>query len=101
MPSCSLKCKKKKKRKGNINPEVSKNYKKNNAIFFFKVQKKKKKNINPEVSKTYNGETMVSKFAICGGKKSRFVKKQEARGVLSSLGLKAPLNKIPLLDFFF
>ena len=74
MPSCSLKCKKKKKRKGNINPEVS---------------------------KTYNGETMVSKFAICGSKKSRFVKKQEARGVLSSLGLKAPLNKIPLLDFFF
>ena len=44
---------------------------------------------------------MVSKFAICGGKKSRFVKKQEARGVLSSLGLKTPLNKIPLLDFFF
>ena len=44
---------------------------------------------------------MVSKFAICGSKNSRFVKKQEARGVLSSLGLKTPLNKIPLLDFFF
>ena len=42
---------------------------------------------------------MVSKFAICVSKKSRFVKKQDARGVLSSLGLKTPLNKIPLLDF--
>ena len=75
--------------------------KKNNAILFFKVQKNKKtkENINPKVSKTYNGETMVSKFAICGSKKSRFVKKQDARGVLSSLGLKTPLNKIPLLDF--
>ena len=75
--------------------------KKNNAILFLKVQKNKKtkENINPEVSKTYNGETMVSKFAICGSKKSRFVKKQDARGVLSSLGLKTPLNKIPLLDF--
>ena len=61
--------------------------------------KKTKENINPEVSKPYNGEAMVSKFAICGSKKSRFVKKQDARGVLSSLGLKTPLNKIPLLDF--
>ena len=34
---------------------------------------------------------------MCGSKKSRFIKKQEARGILSSLGLKTPLNKIPLL----
>ena len=34
---------------------------------------------------------------ICESKKSRFVKKQEAKGLLSSLGLKTPLNKIPLL----
>ena len=39
-----------------------------------------------------------SKCAVCGITKSRFVKEQEPKGLLSSLGLKAPLNKIPLLD---
>ena len=40
--------------------------------------------------------------AKCGGKKSRFIKEQEAKGLLSSLGLKTPLNKIPLLgDILF
>ena len=34
---------------------------------------------------------------ICGTKTSRFVKKQEANGLLSSLGIKIPLSKIPLL----
>ena len=54
-------------------------------------------------SKTNNGETMIlSKCAICRSKKSRFVKKQEARGILSNLGLKTPLSKIPLLgDILF
>ena len=40
---------------------------------------------------------LLSKCALCGSKKSRFIKKQEASGILSSLGLKTPLNKIPLL----
>ena len=31
---------------------------------------------------------ILSKCAICGSKKSRFIKKQEASGILSSLGLK-------------
>ena len=31
-------------------------------------------------------------------KKSRFVKKQEAKGLLSNLRIKTPLNKIPLLS---
>ena len=32
----------------------------------------------------------------------KIVKKQEAKGILSSLGLKTPLNKIPLLgDILF
>ena len=39
---------------------------------------------------------LLSKCAICGSKKSRFIRKQEARGFLSSLGLKTPLSKIPL-----
>ena len=44
---------------------------------------------------------MQSKCTECGIKKSRFVKKLEAKGLLSNLGLKTPLSKIPLLNFFF
>ena len=35
-----------------------------------------------------------SKFAICGNKKSRFMKEQDAKGLLSNLGVKTPLSKI-------
>ena len=38
------------------------------------------------------------KFAICGTKKSRFIKKQESKGILSSLGLKTLLIKILLFS---
>ena len=56
------------------------------------------KNINPQVSSTSNGKLMIlSKCATCGSKKSKFIKKQEAKGLLSSLGIKTPLSKIPLL----
>ena len=34
--------------------------------------------------------------AICDAKKSKFIKEQEAKGLLSNLGIKAPLSKIPL-----
>ena len=45
---------------------------------------------------TKNGRTMLlSECAVCGSKKSRFMKKQEASGILSSLGLKTPLSKNP------
>ena len=45
---------------------------------------------------------ILSKFAICDSKKSRFIKKQKASGALSNLGLKTPLNKIKLLgDILF
>ena len=45
---------------------------------------------------------LLSKYARCGSKKSRFVKKQEASGLLSSLGLKTPLSKNPLFgDILF
>ena len=39
---------------------------------------------------------MQSKCAVCGIKKSRFVKEPETKGLLSSLGLKTPLSKVPL-----
>ena len=40
---------------------------------------------------------ILSKCAICGNKKSRFIKNQEAKGLLSNLGLKTPLSKVPVL----
>ena len=44
--------------------------------------KKYTKNINPQVSSTSNGKMMIlSKCAICSSKKSRFIKKQEAKGL--------------------
>ena len=56
---------------------------------------KSKENINPKVSKTSNGKAMLlSKCAIYGSRKSRFIKKQEVSGILSNLGIKTPLNKI-------
>ena len=60
--------------------------------------RKDTENINPRVSKTSNGRTMVlSKCAICGSKKSRFISNQEAKGLLSNLGIKTPLRKVPTL----
>ena len=45
---------------------------------------------------------ILLKYAICDNKKSRFIKNQEAKGLLSDLGLKAPLNKVPILgDILF
>ena len=56
------------------------------------------KNITPQVSSTSNGKLMIlSKCAICNSKKSKFIKKQEASGLLSKLGIKTPLSKIPIL----
>ena len=65
--------------------------------------KKYTKNINPQVSSTSNGKMMIlSKCAICNSKKSKFIKKQEAKGLLSKLGIKTPLSKVPLLgDILF
>ena len=61
------------------------------------------KNINPQVSSTNNGKLMIlSKCAICSCKKCRFIKKQEAKGLLNKLGIKTPLSKIPVLgDILF
>ena len=40
---------------------------------------------------------ILSKCAICGSKKSKFIKKQDAEGLLGKLGIKTPLSKIPIL----
>ena len=44
---------------------------------------------------------MQSKCPVCGIKKSRFMKEQEAKGLLSNLGIKTLLRKIPLLNILF
>ena len=54
--------------------------------------------INPKVLKTTNGKAIIlSKCAICGSEKSKFIKEQEAKRLLSNLDLRTPLNKIPVL----
>ena len=40
---------------------------------------------------------ILSKCAICNSKKSKFINQQEAKGLLSKLGIKTPLSKVPLL----
>ena len=60
--------------------------------------KKNSENIDPKVSSTSNDRTMIlSKCAIYGSKKSRFIKNQEANRLLSKLGIKTPLSKVPIL----
>ena len=65
--------------------------------------RKNSENINSRVSNTSNGRTMLlSKYAICSSKKSRFIEKQEAKGLLRNLGVRTPLSKAPKLgDILF
>ena len=59
-------------------------------------------NIDPKMVKTKNNRLLMqSKCSVCGTKKSRFVKEQDAKGLLSNLGIKTPLSKIPLLNVLF
>ena len=59
--------------------------------------RKNTENIDLKVSSSSNGRLMIlSKCAICGGKKSRFFKNREAKGLLSKLGLRTPLSKVPV-----
>ena len=61
------------------------------------------KSRNVKVSNTSNNRIIVlSKCAICGSKKSRFIKNQEAEGLLGNLGIKTSLSKVPILgDILF
>ena len=61
-------------------------------------RRKDTENINPRVSNTSNGRrTISSKCTVCSSKKSRFIKNQEAKGLLSNLGVRTPLSKVPIL----
>ena len=59
-------------------------------------------NIDPKMVRTKNYRLiMQSKCSVCGIKKSRFVKEQKVKGLLSNLGIKKPLSKFPLLNVLF
>ena len=65
--------------------------------------KKNTESIDRQVLSTSNVRTMIlSKCAICNSKKSKFIKNQEVNRLLSKLGIKTPLSKIPILgDILF
>ena len=64
--------------------------------------RKNTENLNSKIFKAKHNRLITqSKCADCGIKKSRFAKEQEAAGLLSSLGIKTPLSKIPLLNVLF
>ena len=67
------------------------------------MEKKNTENIDLKVSSASNGRVMIlSKCGKRNSKKSRFIKNQEAKGLLSKLGIKTPLSKIPILgDILF
>ena len=61
------------------------------------------KNIILPVSRTINGGIIIlSKCAVCGDKKTKFIKKQESKGLLNNLFIRTLLSKIPILrDILF
>ena len=64
--------------------------------------RKDTENIDPKIVRTKNNRlVMQSKCSACGTGKSRFVKEKEGKGLLSNLGIKKPLSKIPLLNILF
>ena len=70
-------------------------------IYCFKC-KKDSDNIDPKMFSTKNNRLLMqSKCSVCKNKKSRFIKEQDAKGLLSNLGIKTPLSKIPLLNVLF
>ena len=66
------------------------------------VCRKYTKSINPKIVRNRQNRSIIqSNCAICGSKKSRFIKEQQAMGILSNLGIKTPLSKVPLLNILF
>ena len=64
--------------------------------------KKGTENVDPNMVRTKNDRLIMQvKCLVCGIKKSRFLKEQEAEGLLSNLEIKTPMSKIPLLNVLF
>ena len=85
--------------RNNIIKKVVSNIIKINVLTYCLKCTRNTENIDAKMLKKAN---LSSKCAVCGSKKSRFMKEQEAKGLLSNLGIKAPLSKVPLLgDILF
>ena len=66
------------------------------------VCRKYTKNINPKIVRNRQNRSMIqSNCGICGSKKSRFIKEQQAMEILSNLRIETPLSKVPLLNILF
>ena len=66
------------------------------------VCRKYTKSNNPEIVRNRQNRLMIqSNCATCGSKKSKLIKEQQAMGILSNLGIKSPLSKVPLLNTLF
>ena len=64
--------------------------------------KKDTDNIDPKIFKAKNNRLLMQlKCSVCNNKNSRFIKEQDAKGLLSNLGIKIPLSKIPFLNVLF
>ena len=60
------------------------------------------KNNNPKIVRNRQNKLMIqSNCATCDSKKFRFIKEQQAMGILSNSGIKTPLSKVPLLNILF
>ena len=81
------------------------NHNQRRSVILYKKHKKYErnaKNKDGKILKTENDNLILSsKCAVCGSKKSSFMKEQEAEGLLSNLRIKTPLSKIPLLNVLF
>ena len=65
------------------------------------VCKKYPKNNNPKIVRNIQNRLMIQSNRATCGSKSRFIKEQQAMGILSNLGIKTPLSKVPLLNILF
>ena len=66
------------------------------------VCRKYTKSINPKIVRNRQNRSMIqSNCTTCGSEKSRFIKEQQAMGILSNLGIKTPLSKVPWLNVLF
>ena len=64
--------------------------------------RKHTENINPKIVRNRQNRLMIqSNCAVCNSKISRVIKEQKAMGILSNLGIKTPLSKVPLLNVLF
>ena len=60
------------------------------------------KSINPKIVRNKHNWSMIqSNCEVCGNKKSRVIKEHQPMGLSSNLGIKTPLNKVPLLNTLF